>query len=98
MEIKAGGKYRIKGKSKYFMGKYGTTNPIITIEDTDIKVFGCSWATREGNPCCILFGMRAGMENLPALNDTIYYGKIKVVSPSGARLGELVCESELEII
>ena len=35
MEIKRGGKYRIKGKSEYFKDKYGTSNPIIVIEDTD---------------------------------------------------------------
>lgn len=95
MSIELGKKYRIKGKSKYFKEKYGTANPTIIIEDTDQNVFGQRWGFMQNNPACMLFGMRAGVEGLPALKDTVYYGKVSLGEGRGS-LGELVCESELE--
>lgn len=86
--------YRIKGKSKYFKEKYGTSNPIIEIEDTDERVFGKKWTMMDGNPACMLFGMRAGFEGVPVTGYN-YYGHIKY---GEARLGEVVNESELEEI
>lgn len=97
MNIENGGMYRIKGKSKYFKGKYGTSNPLIVIEDTDKKVFGGSWMEQNGNTACCLFGYRAGVELLPVMTNKVYYGKISMNNGRGA-LGELVCGSELESI
>ena len=81
--------YIIKGNSKYFKEKYGTTNPKIKIEDIDKVVFGGSWMVQNGNPACVLFGMRSGFENIPD-EGNVYYGHI------GA-YGELVHESELRV-
>ncbi len=81
---------KIKGKSEYFKKKYGTYNPKILIEDEDIKVFRDSWKWMVGNPACMLYAIRNAKENLP-INGKVYYGKIK-------GLGELVHESELEVI
>lgn len=89
MKIKKWGKYQIKGKSEYFKKKYGTSNPIITIEDTDEKIFGSSWKRQNGNPACMLFGMRSGFEGLSG--EKVWGGKIE-------NLSELVFEHELEKI
>jgi len=88
-------KYRIKGSSKYFKEKYGTANPVIRIEDTDKNVFGGSWMIQYGNPTCLLYAMRAGTSELPIAGE-VYYGKVYL--KSGAGLGELVHETELEEI
>lgn len=85
------GKYRIKGASKYFANKYGTSNPTIAIEGTDREVFGKFWDVCN-TPGCILYALRSGTEGIP-LGGTVYYGHIE-----GAGLGELVHESELEQI
>jgi hypothetical protein len=87
--------YKIKGNSGYFKDKYGTSNPTIIIEDTWMNVGGKSWMCSDGNPACMLYGMRAGMEHLPTDNN-VYYGKIQR-GKAGA-LGELVHESELEAV
>jgi hypothetical protein len=97
MEIVKNKAYRIKGESSYFLVKYGTANPIIIIEDTDVNVFGVGWARLNNNPTCILFAMRALTEKLPAIKDTVYYGKISIGEGRGG-LGELVCASELEVV
>lgn len=94
MKIELGAKYRIKGTSKYFKDKYGTYNPIIVIEDTDIKVFGKRWHEMNGNPAACLFGFRVGLALMSPYAGEVYYGKIKFGEHSS--LGELVCESELE--
>lgn len=91
MKIKRNTKYRVKGESKYFANKYGTSNPEIIIEDTDEKVFGGSWKWQTGNPACMIFAMRSVMDNVDAITETVYYGKV-------GSMGELVCESELEKI
>lgn len=80
--------YRIKGKSQYFKNKYGHSNPIICIEDTDKNVFGQSWEWMKGNPACMLFGIRTGSEGLETTGK-VYYGKV-------LSMGELVWEYELE--
>jgi len=95
MEIIKGKKYRIKGKSTYFKKKYGTCNPIIEIEDLDTNIWKGGWGVQQGNPGCILFGMRSGLELLP-WSGKVWYGHIEVSKLTGARLGELVHESELE--
>lgn len=87
MEIENGKKYKIKSESKYFFKKYGTYHPEITIEDLAEKVFNGSWMSQVGNPTCMLYGMRAGLEKLPTDNN-VYYGKIN-------GLGELVHISEI---
>ena len=81
---------KIKGASRYFSQKYGTPNPEIVIEDTDVNVCGRSWMDMTGNPAAMLFGMRSGTEGLP-FGGAVYYGKI-------GGMGELVHESELEVI
>ncbi len=81
---------KIKGASPYFREKYGTANPEIAIEDTDINVFGGEWIIQPGNPSCLLYALRQCKEGLPRFG-TVYYGKI-------GHLGELVHESELEEI
>jgi hypothetical protein len=87
-KMKINKKYKIKGKSKYFKEKYGTSNPTILIEDTDKNVFGTYWGNNNGNPTCLLYAMRNFADKLP-ISGTVYYGKI-------GHLGELVHESELE--
>lgn len=94
VKVVLGKTYRILGKSKYFKTKYGTCNPTIIIEDTDKKVFGSSWKNNDGNPTCILYGARSGMEGVPNIG-AVYYGKIKREGWNGS-LGELVNEVELE--
>jgi hypothetical protein len=88
MNIKKNTDYKIKGNSEYFKKKYGTSNPIIRIEDTDKNVFGKWWGMMDGNPGCMLFAFRAGMEGLNP-SEQAWYGHIE-------GLGELVMESELE--
>jgi len=84
--------YKIKGNSKYFKNKYGTSNPEIKIEGTDKEALGHSWMIADGNPAAMLFAMRSGLEGLAFDSQTqVYYGKID-------GLGELVYESELEKI
>ena len=92
MKIQKNTKYKIKGKSKYFKGKYGTSNPIITIENEHKKVLGRWWGGYDGNITCMLYGVRNAVEYLPLDNgetEEVYYGKID-------GLGELVHISELE--
>jgi len=87
--------YRIKGTSEYFKEKYGTTNPMIIIEDTDKAVFGKSWLDMAGNPACMLAAFRLGREQgLAALGVQAYYGHISM--PGIPSLGEVVLETELE--
>ena len=93
-KIILGKKYRIKGKSIYFKEKYGTSNPLIEIEDTDRKVFGGSFLMQRGNPACMLFEVRSRVEGVAMLGE-VYYGKIKIGENRGS-LGELVSENELE--
>ena len=88
MKVEKNKEYRIKGKSPYFKGKYGTANPNITIEDKDTALWSRGWGMQDGNPACMLFGMRSGMEGLP-WGGVVYYGKI-------GGFGELVHETELE--
>ena len=87
MKIEKNIEYKIKGKSKYFKKKYGTYNPIIKIEGTDKEVFGGFWGWQKGNPACMFFGIRTGLESVATIQ--AYYGKI-------GNLGELVDETELE--
>lgn len=100
MKIVPGKSYRIKGNSEYFRDKYETPNPIIIIEDTDKKVFGGAWHDQQGNPTCILFSFRVGLEFGSTVNpftEPAYYGKIKKKSGDHMiSLGELVYERELE--
>lgn len=90
MKIENRKEYKIKGSSKYFKEKYGTSNPVIRIEDDHEKVFGGWWGVQNGNPACMLFGMRSGFEGIPN-NGKVYYGHIH-------SMGELVHENELEEI
>lgn len=81
MMIKNGKTYKIKGESKYFLTKYGTSNPEIIIEE---KLDFHS----EFKPTSFLYLGRALAEGVPVNGDT-YYGHVK-------GLGEFVHESELE--
>jgi hypothetical protein len=88
MKIIPGKKYQIKkGKTLYFKNKYGTATPIITIEDTDVKVFGGSWGEQQYNPVCLIYAMRSAAEGYAFGGE--WYGKID-------HLAELVNECELE--
>lgn len=94
--INKNGKYRIKGDSKYFKDKYGTSNPVITIEDDHEKVFGKWWGFMNGNPACLLYAVRSPVDNLPMDNagtGKVFYGHVGKLE-----LGELVHISELEEI
>jgi hypothetical protein len=93
MKIEKDRKYKIRGKSKYFLEKYGMNNPVIEIEDLWINVSGESWMQSNGNPACLLFAIRTGLsgEKYSYSDDKVYYGKI-------GGMGELVCEDELEEI
>jgi len=79
---------RIKGNSTYFKQKYGTSNPEIEIEGTDLQVFGKSWGSMQGNFAAILYAVRSANENL-GYSGRVFYGKV-------GNLGELVHEDELE--
>lgn len=81
--IKVGESYRIKGKSEYFLTKYGSTNPVIIIEDKKDYHYHFS-------PPAFLFQGRALAEGVPIDGNT-YYGHIN-------GLGEFVHETELEEI
>jgi len=85
MAIESGKTYRIRGESKYFLRKYKTSNPNITIEKPiDIE--------KEGfNPAGFLFLGRVFAEGIP--HGPAWYGHIE-----GDGRGEIVYESELEVI
>lgn len=93
MKIENGKTYRVKGNSKYFKKKYGTSNPKIIIEARDAEVLGIGWEHADGNPAAMLYAGRIGSEGIqgdgPLFSKNVYYGKI-------CGLGELVEESELE--
>jgi len=89
MKIIRGKTYRIKGNSDYFKGKYGTANPEFWVEAPTKEIWKGDWMVQDGNPACMLYGMRSGIEKLPSI-DT-WYGKI-------GSMGEIVHESELEEI
>jgi len=83
VKIESGKTYRIKGQSKYFARKYGTSNPEIIIEE--------AWDYhKEFAPPSFLYIGRMLAEGLPTDGNT-YYGHID-------GLGEFVHETELEII
>jgi len=83
MNIEPGKTYRIKGESKYFLRKYGTSNPQIRIiNPIDVEKEG--W-----NPPSFLFLGRVYAEGIP--HGPSWYGHI---IPSDK--GEIVYESELE--
>jgi hypothetical protein len=100
MKIEPKKKYRIKGTSEYFKEKYGTSNPIIEIEDSffDMNKDGKSIDEKcmESHPACTLYARRCVEEDLPLdpeEDKNVYYGKIE--AKGGFRFGELVHESEL---
>lgn len=91
-------RYKIRGSSNYFRGKYGTPNPIIEIEVEDVALWPGGWKEWD-IAVCIIYGWRNGVELLPT-DGKVYYGHIECapITPgsSSVRLGELVHESELE--
>ena len=89
VNVEKGKEYKIRGNSAYFNKKYGTPNPSIIIEDEDTAIFSGGWGVQQGNPACMLFAMRTGLEGLSTDEGRVYYGKI-------GYLGELVHESELK--
>jgi len=64
----------------------------ILIEDWWENVSGMSWMDAKGNPACLKYAMRTGLQgfNIPTDNEVLY-GKI-------GGIGELVHLSELEEI
>ena len=91
IKIKKDKEYRVK-ESKHFKKKYGEENPIIKIEDRDKVVFGAAWQHRQYVPAVVAFMMRQINDNLHSKeNEKVYYGKIGYI-------GELVFESELEVV
>ncbi len=58
------------------------------VEDWWENVSGWSWMISEGNPACLVYGIRSGFAGLPC-DDEVVYGKID-------RLGVLLHISELE--
>jgi hypothetical protein len=84
--------YRIKSGGSYFLNKYGTENPIITIENKALVVFemGLFEACIRNNWAARLFLQRMeDIERIPIDVNQVYYGKIK-------GLGECVLIDELE--
>jgi len=61
-----------------------------TLEDWWDKLTGKSWMYSEGNPAAMIYGMRAGFNNLPTDDDVVY---VKINN-----LGHLVHTSELAIV
>jgi len=62
----------------------------IRIEDYWDTLTGKSWGESEGNPGCMVYGMRVGLYGLP-FDDEVVYGK------RDDGLGSLVHISELEL-
>lgn len=79
--IKTGETYRIKGNSKYFLSKYGTSNPEILIEEA------LNFHTKSIPPSFLYLG-RALAEEV-SIDGNTYYGHIE-------GMGEFVHETELE--
>lgn len=59
------------------------------VEDWWDRVSGKPWGDCEGNPACMVYGIRAGFNGLP-LDNEVLYGKV------GA-FGHLVHISEIEV-
>jgi len=73
--------YKINGNSKYFKRKYGTPNPVFTMEK--------KLDYRKGfSPATFLYQGRALAEGLPVSDGNTIYGHI-------GGLGEFIHESEL---
>jgi hypothetical protein len=79
--------YRLKGSSPYFLEKYGTSNPIVEVQGTDVAVLKVCWQDNTAT-IAILYARRVIQERLPQTG-TVYYVKVE------GRAGELVHESEL---
>lgn len=84
------GKYRIKGSSKYFKDKYGTSNPEFELEADSRKLWPGGWGMAQGNPAALLYAMRSAFDGI-GMGGTVYYGHV-------GPMGELAHESELEPI
>jgi len=59
------------------------------LEDWHDRLMGKSWMDCDGNPACLIYGMRSATANLPIDNDVVY-GKVN-------GLGHLVHVSELDL-
>ena len=100
-EIVLGQKYLLKGNSKYFKEKYGTSTPVARI-DMEIKIpkkeleevkEWIHWFREDYNSiglCAILYWQRFRKENLP-LFGSFYYTHIK-------NHGELIHKKEIDRI
>lgn len=58
LKIEKDRKYRIKGKSEYFMKEYGTYNPIIYITKSDKEAYENGWFHESGCHECWRFARR----------------------------------------
>jgi hypothetical protein len=84
----AGKTVRIKPSVEHFQyPNFGGSEFII--QDYWDRLANKSWMNCEGNPACIVYGVRSGLSGLP-LDDEVLYGKTN-------GLGSLVHISEIEI-
>ena len=83
----AGRTVRIAGTAKHpQVPDFGGSE--FRVEDWWENVGGKSWQACEGNPACMVYGIRSGLSGLP-LDDEVLYGKI-------GPFGHLVHYSEIE--
>lgn len=88
--------YKITGKQDYFKNKYGTYNPIIKIEGTDLEYFGISWVQHHSYISMDFIDRLIAMDRLSdGLHKTVYYGKTIF---EDQEKGEFVFEDEIEEI
>ena len=85
----AGKTVKIKLNAKHFQQPdFGGSD--FSVEDWWDKVSGKTWRNCNGNPACMVYGMRAGMSEIPIPpDDEVLYGKV-------GSLGHLVHISEIE--
>ena len=86
--------YNIKAGIPYFEKKYGPGEHLFAVEDTDVGVFGKTWVEMHGNPACLQFAFRSGMQGHTDFSMAVFYGHM--AEPEKPGLGELVWEDELE--
>lgn len=48
----------------------------LRLEDWQDRVFGKSWMACDGNPACMVYGLRSGFNGLP-LDNEVVYGKFE---------------------
>ena len=103
INIPKNSKCKIIKENEFFLTKYGTATPEITIEDTARAVFDSDeWIENITNPSILYFLTRALAEGreLVNMNEDAYYGKItslNEVSGTPFGIGEIVWGDEIKI-